>query len=336
LTLDPEEVDVNVHPQKAEVRFQRGREVYEAVTRVLARSLGTSPWRGPAARSTSYWNARLPAGPVPAEQNAATEPPVYRPFAEPQPPLPAASAPRAQTEDGGPQAQGHEDTRLAPGYGPNRTAAVELRDGLFDTPGYARRDASTAFPSGLRALAQSRRLYIIAESERGLCLVDQHAADERIQYDRLRREFDARKVRQQRLLIPVRVELSEREAQLIEQRASDIAEAGIEVRLIGPTSAAIHAVPTLLGRAPPERLLRDWLDEISRAGERNFGDAVDTALATMACHGAIRAGDLLSLPECQALLDHLATIDAFAGHCPHGRPVIFEIGFDELARKVGR
>ena len=78
------------------------------------------------------------------------------------------------------------------------------------------------------------------------------------------------------------------------------------------------------------------LDELSRAGDRGFGDAIDMALATMACHGAIRAGDVLALAECQALLDSLAQIEEFGGHCPHGRPIVFDIRFDELARKVGR
>jgi DNA mismatch repair protein MutL len=190
--------------------------------------------------------------------------------------------------------------------------------------------------SPYRALAQSRRLYIVAESDAGLCLIDQHAADERVQYARLRTQYSERAVKQQRLLMPERVELSEREAALLEAHAQDIAAAGVEASLIGATSAAIHAVPAILRRAAPERLLRDLLDELSRAGDRGFGDAIDMALATMACHGAIRAGDTLALAECQALLDSLAQIEEFGGHCPHGRPIVFDIRFDELARKVGR
>jgi DNA mismatch repair protein MutL len=195
---------------------------------------------------------------------------------------------------------------------------------------------SAPFVSPYRALAQSKRLFILAETERGLCVIDQHAADERIKYDRLRKQLAAREIVQQRLLIPERVDISEREAALVEAHANDIARAGIDVSLIGPSTVAVHAVPALLKRAAPERLLRDLLDELSRAGNRGFGDALDMALATMACHGAIRAGDPLSLPECQALLDGIAQIDEFGGHCPHGRPIVFEMGYDELSRKVGR
>jgi DNA mismatch repair protein MutL len=196
--------------------------------------------------------------------------------------------------------------------------------------------AGAAAPSSYRALAQARQLFIVAESPRGLVVIDQHAADERIHYQRLRAQYAARQVRTQQLLLPEHVELSEREAALLETHADQISLTGLEVALIGARSAAVRAVPALLRRAPPERLLRDLLDELSRSGERGFGDALDMALATMACHGAIRAGDPLSLPECQALLDSLASIEDFAGHCPHGRPIVFEIPFDELARKVGR
>jgi len=98
----------------------------------------------------------------------------------------------------------------------------------------------------------------------------------------------------------------------------------------------VHAVPALLSRAAPDRLLRDILDEASRSGERNFGDAVDTALATMACHGAIRAGDELSIEEARALVASLDTVEDFAGHCPHGRPVVHRVPLDDIERRLGR
>jgi DNA mismatch repair protein MutL len=304
LSLDPAEVDVNVHPQKAEVRFQRGREVNEALTRVLAEGLGTSAWSGPQQRGNSFWNERLPVGPVTSGALAPA------PAGEEDPwglsyPLPAA-----------PEARNYELPLAAP--------IVVARDVLV--------------PEGprLRALAQVRRLYIVAEAETGLVVLDQHAADERIQYDRLRKQFAERAVVLQRLLLPERVVVSAREAALIEAHGPELARAGIEVSLIGADAAAIQAVPAILRRAPPERLLRDLLDELARSGERNFGDAIDMALATMACHGAIRAGDTLSLEECQALLDASARIDDFAGHCPHGRPVLMELPFTELAKRVGR
>jgi DNA mismatch repair protein MutL len=330
LDVDPGEVDVNVHPQKAEVRFERGREVLDALTRVLAQGLGTSAWRGPAARGPGYWNERLPAGPL-RGTTPALDPALTHESAGPDPwgLAPAKAAPVAVVAEPGPAPARMPDTST-PAL-PHVLPSTPLPG---PTPSSVR--PSAPFVSPYRALAQSKRLFILAETERGLCVIDQHAADERIKYDRLRKQLAAREIVQQRLLIPERVDISEREAALVEAHANDIARAGIDVSLIGPSTVAVHAVPALLKRAAPERLLRDLLDELSRAGNRGFGDALDMALATMACHGAIRAGDPLSLPECQALLDGIAQIDEFGGHCPHGRPIVFEMGYDELSRKVGR
>jgi DNA mismatch repair protein MutL len=350
LVLDPGEVDVNVHPQKAEVRFQRGREVHEAVTRMLAKALGTSAWKGPLTRGASYWGERLPEGPTrealgtgDAERGETPthEGSLARAPAEPRDPW-GLSGSATPNELPAP-------LRSVPLPYPAPPAALPLA--LHEAGAHAAWSAQladqgehlapapaalTAPSSRYRALAQSRNLFIVAESERGLSVIDQHAADERVHYHHLRTQYAARAVRTQRLLLPERVELSEREATLVEAHAEDIARSGLEVALIGARSAAVQAVPALLRRAPPERLLRDLLAELARSGERGFGDALDMALATMACHGSIRAGDPLSLVECQALLDKLASIEEFAGHCPHGRPIVFEIRFDELARKVGR
>ncbi len=330
LEVDPTEVDVNVHPQKAEVRFQRGREVMDALTHVLAQGLGTSAWKGPAARGPSFWANRLPLGPASADANLGLRdgPPEAPPDADPWGLLPAAPITPAQAQLSEPR---HTDQAPRP-YSLNVPGQAIARDVALPLQA----QGLSLGRSPLRALAQSKRLYILAESERGLCVIDQHAADERIHYDRLRKQHAAGEVNQQRLLLPERVELSEREATLIESQAEAIARAGFDVSLLGSTTAVIQSVPALLRRAAPERLLRDLLDELGRSGERNFGDAIDMALATMACHGAIRAGDPLSLPECQALLEALTHIADFGGHCPHGRPIVFEIPFDELARKVGR
>ena len=98
---------------------------------------------------------------------------------------------------------------------------------------------------------------------------------------------------------------------------------------------AVHAIPSLLSKAQPERLVKDLLGEISRAGERAVSGAIDLALATMACHGSVRAGDLVGAEEATALLAALDEVD-FAGHCPHGRPIVMRIGWGELEHRVGR
>jgi DNA mismatch repair protein MutL len=136
-------------------------------------------------------------------------------------------------------------------------------------------------------------------------------------------------------LFPLVIDVSAAELELVEARQKEIAEVGLDVRTRGEGSLSIHAMPRLLSRASPERLLRDLLTEVSRSGGRGFSDAVDLAIATMACHGSIRAGDALSQSEAKALLVALDDAD-FAGHCPHGRPVVTFLSYVELERKVGR
>jgi DNA mismatch repair protein MutL len=177
--------------------------------------------------------------------------------------------------------------------------------------------------------------YLICEGEDGIYLLDQHAAAERVTFTRLVRQYQARAVPAQALLFPLVVDVSPAELELVEERQREIAEVGLDVRARGAGSLSIHAVPRLLSRASPERLLRDLLTEVSRSGGRGFSDAVDLALATMACHGSIRAGDALSPDEARALLVALDDAD-FAGHCPHGRPVVTFLSYAELERKVGR
>ena len=189
--------------------------------------------------------------------------------------------------------------------------------------------------ASLRFIAQLRVTYLVCEGEDGIYLLDQHAAAERVTFTRLRREYQARSVPSQALLFPLVLDVSPAELELVEERHKEIAEVGLDVRTRGAASVSIHSMPRLLSRASPERLLRDLLSEVSRSGGRGFSDAVDLALATMACHGSIRAGDALSPDEAKALLEALDDAD-FAGHCPHGRPVVTFLSYVELERKVGR
>jgi DNA mismatch repair protein MutL len=189
--------------------------------------------------------------------------------------------------------------------------------------------------SSLSFVAQLRQTFLMCEGEEGLYLLDQHAAAERVTFTRLRRAYQSRAVPSQALLFPLMLEVTVAEAESVEQHAQEIAEVGLDVRVRGPESVSVHAVPKLLMRASAERLLRDLLSEVSRSGGRGFSNAVDLALATMACHGSVRAGDVLSASEAKALLVSLDEAD-FAGHCPHGRPVVTFLSWAELERKVGR
>ncbi len=305
IELDPERVDVNVHPQKAEVRFDDARRVLDAVTRALAGGLGTSPFRAvsgapapsEAMRSADFWSERLAgSGVLGGGAREAASPAPYE--------IPTAATPREPSAP--------ELVRDAPALVPRSTFG------------------------SLRVLGQAQRCYLVCEGESGLVVVDQHAADERVRFHRLRAAYDARAVAIQQLLLPERVELTASEVEIVTSERGTLAELGLDVAVLGETTVAVRGVPGLLRRASAERLLRDVVAELGRTGSRAFGDAIDTALATMACHGAIRAGDALSPSEQSELLRALDQVDDFQGHCPHGRPILLKIAFSELARKVGR
>ena len=322
IDLVPELVDVNVHPQKAEVRFADPRAASDAVYQILSKALVSAFSLPPVSRAA--WGRS--AAPRVLE-------PLVAPLAQSQmrpPPKLERELPLDLLMTASARAALLQET-------------ASLAEPLADPPLVAVRDhaASPIRPrpevpwASLRFFAQLRMTYLICEGEDGIYLLDQHAAAERVTFTRLRREYQARSVPSQALLFPIVIDASAAELELVEERQKDIAEVGLDVRVRGPASLSVHAVPRLLSRASPERLLRDLLTEVSRSGGRGFSDAVDLAIATMACHGSIRAGDALSPNEAKALLEALDDAD-FAGHCPHGRPVVTFLSYAELERKVGR
>jgi DNA mismatch repair protein MutL len=325
LEVPLDQVDVNVHPQKAEVRFAEGRALYDAVTRELHLALSRA--------------FNLPA------LGAA------RPWATPRPPPSSSDASTTRFVREVPEVAGaasgaaRDPWDLAPGGEPGtleslaeRTTLESVPDAMPNPPD-ARPDAGlfegTGFYASLEFLAQVRATFLVCSGSDGLYVLDQHAAAERVTFHRLRKAFDARTMATQRLLIPDIVELLPTEVATLEEHAKAVEALGVELRPVGPGAVAVHAVPTLLVRSRPERIVRDLVAELGRTARRPFGDAADNVLATMACHGSIRAGDLVTREEAVALLRGLDDID-FAGHCPHGRPVVTRIGYDELERRVGR
>ena len=313
------EVDVNVHPQKAEVRFADGRALYDAVTRelhsALARAfslpaLGTSrAWMG---GRPAHASAAAPFGSLSLEDDSGVNDPWKLA-------TPGELAVGSLAERGELAALG-----AAGAMGAASPAVAEPI--LFEGVG---------FYASLEFLAQVKATFLVCSGADGLYVLDQHAAAERVTFNRLRRAFASRSIATQRLLLPEVIEMLPTEVATFEERMDEVAALGVELRPVGPNAVAVHSVPALLARARPERIVRDLVAELGRAGRRPFGDAADLVLATMACHGSIRAGDIVSRAEATALLRGLDDID-FAGHCPHGRPVVTRIGYDELERRVGR
>ena len=307
LEIDPSLVDVNVHPQKAEVRFADGRAVSEALFRILADELARA-FGMPVATRTWNRSDKTDSKDFPSVQLA---PPTFESTSSGLP----WSFSAAESKDAEPAAIGVEP-RPYPLFAPSSSNEGPL-------------------VSHLRFVAQVKQTYLLCEAADGLYVLDQHAAAERVTFDRLRKAYAGRDIAAQALLFPVSVEVTAGDAAFVEDEQRTMAELGLDVRAVGPTTVAVHAMPRLLARARPESVVRDLIAEATRAGGRAFSNAVDLVLATMACHGSIRVGDRVSAEEASALLAALAQVD-FSGHCPHGRPIVTRIGWDELERKVGR
>ncbi len=396
LDLPPRLVDVNVHPQKAEVRFADGRAAADALYRILADNL-TRAFGLPVSRLPGAHHKTKPQDPQETGNWTWSDGPPPAGGASSSTTTPSGAgaswsggAPSLTSDGGvaggtgappnhvfgassaaGPRASEPMDPR--PPFGetgwplqgsPLRPEPAAERDPLltgllFDAnrAGIAGRPAPVPYgrlpepdtstptagvtveqrtPFGsLRYLGQLRATFLLCEGTDGLYILDQHAAAERVTYHRLRTAYGARGVARQKLLFPVIVSVSAGEVALVEEGEEAVLAAGFELRAAGPTHVAVHAVPQLLVRASPERLVRDLLAEVSHAGERAFSGAIDLALATMACHGSIRAGERVSPDEATALLQALDDVD-FAGHCPHGRPVVHRVSYAELELRVGR
>lgn len=358
LELPSEDVDVNVHPQKSEVRFAEANAVFGAVVSVLRDALGTAPWgrsmaeglgtSAPTREASNFWNAHLGAQPASPNLSLPLEAPkdfsAY-PSAPTGGPESASTGAEADARAGTPvhafvRPHGDPDPwGLAPKppYPPVSYASAPSTEALRPLP------AATGFSdellgqgrfASLRYVAQLRRMFLVCEAEHGMVVLDQHAVAERVTFDRLRRAWQQRSVASQPLLVPETLEVTARDVALLEERSEELSRVGMELRPTGATTVAVRAVPAMLVRADPRRLARDLLAELGRHGS-DFSRAVDLVLATMACHGSVRAGDELVDEEARALLRSLDEVD-FAGHCPHGRPVLWSMRWTELERRVGR
>jgi DNA mismatch repair protein MutL len=337
LDVDPALVDVNVHPQKAEVRFADARAVQDALFRIVTEGLAGAFGLAPASRA--FFSKQAP------QANGASASTALPPWMRPNDPGPGLGASEAVA--GAPDPWG-----LRPDPQPE-AAPVQPALGLRPASSSAAWNAPSPGPSfvpsppssparveevsygHLRFLAQLRNMFLLCEGSDGLVIIDQHAAAERVTFARFRSAYQHRSVASQRLLVPATLPLDAEDVAFVEEGSEAIEATGLELRVVGPTQGLVTAVPQILTRADPARLARDLLDEVRRSGGRGFSDAVDRVLATMACHGSIRAGDPVSPEEAQSLLWALDEVE-FGGHCPHGRPLLMRIRYDELERLVGR
>ncbi|AYH45101.1 DNA mismatch repair endonuclease MutL [Azoarcus sp. DN11] len=338
LELDPAGVDVNVHPAKIEVRFRESRAIHQFVFHALSRTLAES-------------GANLAARDEPAAVATATAPadaPVQgerpRPFggygnAPPvQGRLAMESASRSYFDFVGTARDPAAAAMPAPP--PMAAAAQDFRPTAF--PPAAGRAAAAATPTALPqhaddsaplgyALAQLHGIYILAQNAKGLVLVDMHAAHERILYEKLKTVLDGTPS-VQRLLIPAVFSVSAKDMAAAEECAEVLAGMGFEVAPAGPQELAVRSVPALLANAPVAELMRKLLEELREYPASEVVTARrNELLATMACHGAVRAHRSLTLPEMNALLRDMEATER-ADQCNHGRPTWAQLTMGDLDR----
>ncbi|WP_323716302.1 DNA mismatch repair endonuclease MutL [Paracoccus aminovorans] len=301
VACEPHAVDVNVHPAKAEVRFREPDIARGLVVSALRHALA-----GAGHRSSTT---------VAAEALAA---------ARPEP------APRAYQAS----------------YAPARPSGVAIAASLaFQAPGFAETPTARVEPEPETpaedaplgaARAQLHENWIIAQTSGGIVIVDQHAAHERLVYERLKAQVEANGIASQALLIPEIVELSDADAQRILSIADDLAQLGLVIEPFGGGAVAVREVPALVRRLDARALIRDILDDLADQGASDRLRArVDAVLSSMACHGSVRSGRRMTGDEMNALLREMERTPK-SGQCNHGRPTWIELKLSDIERLFGR
>jgi DNA mismatch repair protein MutL len=331
VTMPGSAVDVNVHPQKLEVRFARAQEVYAVVRHAIARGVADAPWLadGPgssvAARASLVGPSGEAGGARRSVVNVLTLPPESRLYAR-EPQMGYAERRRRAEEAMRMFAPPAEPLfRAPPGVEPPPPPTSGI-------PEFSER----GFFASLVYLGQLHRTYLVCQAPGELVLIDQHAAHERVAYQRLREAHGEKAVRSQRLLLPATVELEPALAAAVGDHAEILAALGFELERFGETTVAVRALPDLLASSDPAEVLGEVLGELSaNDATETVSDALDHVLATMACHSVVRAGDVLGAHEVRALLESMDGID-YRAHCPHGRPVLLRMSLTEIERRFGR
>ncbi|KQN11597.1 MULTISPECIES: DNA mismatch repair endonuclease MutL [unclassified Sphingomonas] len=315
LDVPTDQVDVNVHPAKTEVRFRDPAMVRGLIVSGLRRALDAAGHRSQRASDTALamW------------QQENSSPPGGEEGARPQ---------SGWEGEGTPQRLPLESRSYA--------SVSDARPTFFAAPPQARAEPAwtpppqtSAFPMGV-ARGQVAKTYIVAEAEDGLVLVDQHAAHERLVLERMRAALAGGTVASQALLIPEVVELDEPACDRLEARAAELSEFGLDLERFGARAMLVRATPALLGQSDPKGLVTDLADELAAFDEAlSLKERLDAVAGTMACHGSVRAGRILSVPEMNALLREME-ITPHSGQCNHGRPTWVKLAHGDIEKLFGR
>jgi DNA mismatch repair protein MutL len=321
--IDPTRVDVNVHPTKIEVRFRDGREVHQAVRHAVENALAVP--RANMLMANALQNHELPMAGTFGTGNASSSP-TWPNANWQQAPMPLAGTrvsdldalwqptPRTSLP-----AQEQAEQSFAPSaFGSTNPPAPSLQDAAPET-----------WPLG-KAIAQLHGVYILAENAQGLVLVDMHAAHERIVYEQLKTQIDAQRISSQPLLIPATFTATAQEVATAEACANALQELGLEISTLSSKTLAVRAVPSTLAQGDAAALARSVLAELSQHDASTVVQrARNELLATMACHGAVRANRKLTVDEMNGLLRQMEVTER-SDQCNHGRPTWRQLTMREL------
>jgi DNA mismatch repair protein MutL len=318
LAIDPAEVDVNVHPAKAELRFRDAGAVRGAVIRAIGEALTAAGFKA----STTVAEDVLGAFSAPAYAAAPSTVPAYA---------------TAQSDGGfagyDRPSSYRESNSFAPGFRHSETLA-----GFAEPSARIEAEAATPltdYPLGT-ARAQMFENFIIAQNGEGLLLVDQHAAHERLVYERFKAQLASGPVPSQAQLIPLVIELPEEDCARLEEAASELERFGLYLERFGPRAIAVRETPALLGNTDVEGLVRDLADGLAEwDSTAALSDRMEAIIARMACHGSVRSGRRLRVDEMNALLRDMEATP-HSGQCIHGRPTYVELKKKDIERLFGR
>jgi len=307
--IDPAAVDVNVHPAKTEVRFRDPGLVRGLIVGGLKHALAGAGHRASTTVAAAALGAMRPH-PAPASPGRA-----WGPRYPVRPAGPGLSEPAAAF-------QAPLDASLPP-------------DARAEAPPAGDQPDVSDYPLGA-ARAQLHDTYVLAQTANGVVLVDQHAAHERLVYERMKAALAAEGVPRQGLLIPEVVELDEAAAQRLLDRSAELEQLGLAIEGFGPGAVVVRETPALLGKVDAVALVRDLAEEIADLGEAHgLKERLEEVCATMACHGSVRSGRRLTVSEMNALLREMEATP-HSGQCNHGRPTYVELKLDDIERLFGR
>ncbi len=341
IEMPAEEVDVNVHPAKTEVRFREPAMVRGLIVSGLRHALDKGGFRAvqrPAENANNAWQVE-PITPNP--QHNIFDRPLERQ------PLPADQRDYGSNGEGGlrgdyaPSSFAERATDYRPHYDP-LTGEITQSDELAPLMGraeaaHAPAPDGTKHPLGI-ARGQVAKTYIVAEAEDGLVIVDQHAAHERLVLERMRAAIEGadNKVASQALLLPEVVEMDEVACDRLASRFEELAQFGMELERFGNAAILVRSVPAVLGGGAVQDLITDLADEIGAYDEAlSLKERIDLVASTMACHGSVRAGRVLNVTEMNALLREME-VTPHSGQCNHGRPTWVKLALDDVEKLFGR